>query len=255
MVDSTSAAAPPAPPAARTQSHTLTWDGTTACCSCGLRCGSKLVWALHAEQEDAPPLGPSYWSSSAEATVPLASLAQPGVISKNAFAQGHSLTLWLAESACPEQRQARLRGAVATFLRWTEQQEIGRAVGLLALSKAGLDSLGAQSSDRCPPFTTKLHCDTEEPLLPATGGDILLWVKAQDGTAFPALREAVLAELGELVARAEEVSCARRPGGKDLTGFCKRRSYLPVFFGAATTSPKRACGCCNEQTTAQRTST
>jgi hypothetical protein len=177
------------------------------------------------------------------------------VISKNAFAQGHSLTLWLAESACPEQRQARLRGAVATFLRWTEQQEIGRAVGLLALSKAGLDSLGAQSSDRCPPFTTKLHCDTEEPLLPATGGDILLWVKAQDGTAFPALREAVLAELGELVARAEEVSCARRPGGKDLTGFCKRRSYLPVFFGAATTSPKRACGCCNEQTTAQRTST
>ena len=128
-------------------------------------------------------------------------------------------------------------------------------MGLLALSKAGLDSLGAQSSDRCPPFTTKLHCDTEEPLLPATGGDILLWVKAQDGTAFPALREAVLAELGELVARAEEVSCARRPGGKDLTGFCKRRSYLPVFFGAATTSPKRACGCCNEQTTAQRTST
>jgi len=213
--------------------HALAWDGNIVKCTCGARCGSQMVWALHVEQEVSRPLGASGWSLVAEATVPGVRLAQPAVISKNCFSKGYSLIIWLPEQIANKEDTA-LRAATAVFLGCMEEKKQKGAVGLLGFSDRVLTLLGAQrdpssvgllptfstqgDGPRCPEFTPRLHCDTKEVIMPATGGDLLAWVKSEDEAVFDEVRSEVLKALGEAAVKVEAVRC-KDLSGRDLTGF------------------------------------
>jgi len=175
-----------------------------------------MAWALHAEQEGGPPFHASGWGCASVSTVPGAHLAQPGVISRNAFPYAGCLTIWLRSEGVGDDDvlvEDAVRSAVASFLAKTKG-----GAAFVGMSTKVLQLLGAASSDRCPAFTAKPSTDTGEVLLPASGGDLLFWLKGHDAEWCSKVCQAVQDDLGSCAMRAEETQCAAWEG-RDLTGF------------------------------------